>query len=77
MKDYYSTLGISKQASQDEIKKAYRKKALEFHPDRNPDNPKAEEQFKKISEAYEVLSDEGRRRIYDQYGEEGDRKSVV
>ena len=71
MKDYYSTLGISKQASQDEIKKAYRKKALEFHPDRNPDNPKAEEQFKKISEAYEVLSDEGRRRIYDQYGEEG------
>ena len=71
MKDYYSTLGISKEASQDEIKKAYRKKALEFHPDRNPDNPKAEEQFKKISEAYEVLSDEGRRRIYDQYGEEG------
>lgn len=71
MKDYYGTLGISRDASQEEIKKAYRKKALACHPDRNPGDPKAEEMFKQVSEAYEVLSDENRRRIYDQYGEEG------
>lgn len=71
MKDYYSTLGIAREATQEEIKKAYRKKALEFHPDRNPNDPKAEAQFKQVSEAYEVLSDENRRRVYDQYGEEG------
>jgi molecular chaperone DnaJ len=70
-KDYYATLGISREATPEEIKKAYRKKALEFHPDRNPNNPKAEAEFKTVSEAYEVLSDEGRRRTYDQYGEEG------
>ncbi len=71
MKDYYATLGITREASQEEIKKAYRKKALESHPDRNPGDPKAEQQFKLISEAYEVLSDESKRRVYDQYGEEG------
>ncbi len=71
MKDYYAVLGLNKAATPEEIKKAYRKKALESHPDRNPNDPKAEAQFKKISEAYEVLSDENRRRIYDQYGEEG------
>lgn len=70
-KDYYATLGIAKGASPEEIKKAYRKKALECHPDRNQGNPKAEAQFKQVSEAYEVLSDEKRRKIYDQYGEEG------
>jgi molecular chaperone DnaJ len=71
MKDYYSTLGISRDVSAEEIKKAYRKKALECHPDRHPGDAKAEAQFKEVSEAYEVLSDDNRRKIYDQYGEEG------
>lgn len=70
-KDYYATLGVARDASPEEIKKAYRKKALECHPDRNQGNPKAEAQFKLVSEAYEVLSDDNRRRVYDQYGEEG------
>lgn len=70
-KDFYATLGITRESTPDEIKKAYRKKALECHPDRNQGNPKAEAQFKLVSEAYEVLSDENRRRVYDQYGEEG------
>lgn len=71
MQDFYATLGIARGATPDEIKKAYRKKALESHPDRNPNDPKAADAFKKISEAYEVLSDEGKRRVYDQYGEDG------
>lgn len=71
MADHYSVLGVPKSATPEEIKKAYRKKALECHPDRNPGDPKAEAQFKKVSEAYEILSDESRRRIYDQYGDEG------
>jgi len=71
MQDFYSTLGVSNGATPEEIKKAYRKKALECHPDRNPDNPKAAEMFKKISEAYEVLSDDSKRKVYDQYGEDG------
>lgn len=70
MPDYYEALGISKGSTQDEIKKAYRKKALEFHPDRNPGNPEAEKQFKVISEAYEVLSDDKKRQMYDRYGAE-------
>lgn len=67
-RDYYEVLGISRSASPDEIKKAYRKLALKYHPDRNPDNKKAEETFKELSEAYEVLSDAQRRSQFDQFG---------
>lgn len=68
MTDYYNVLEIDRNASKEEIKKAYRKQALKYHPDKNPDNPEAEKQFKKVSEAYDVLSDEQKKRIYDQYG---------
>ena len=71
MADYYDVLEISKTAAQDEIKKAYRKQALKFHPDRNPGDAEAEKRFKEISEAYEVLSDENKRQMYDRYGKEG------
>lgn len=67
---YYEILELSRDASQDDIKKAYRKKALKFHPDRNPGDPNAEKRFKEISEAYEVLSDEKKRQAYDRYGKE-------
>ena len=66
--DYYEVLGISKSASQAEIKKAYRKMAIKYHPDKNPDNKEAEEKFKLAAEAYEVLSDENKKMRYDQYG---------
>ncbi|CAG0884830.1 unnamed protein product [Cyprideis torosa] len=69
-KDYYKILGIAKNASDEEIKKAYRKQALKYHPDKNK-SPGAEERFKEIAEAYEVLSDKKKREIYDQYGEDG------
>ncbi|CAH1113052.1 unnamed protein product [Psylliodes chrysocephalus] len=69
-KDYYKILGIHKGANDDEIKKAYRKLALQFHPDKNK-SPEAEEKFKEVAEAYEVLSDKKKRDIYDAYGEEG------
>lgn len=68
MSDYYATLGLAKGATQDEIKKAYRKLAIKHHPDKNPNDKNAEKEFKKVSEAYEVLSDEKKRQIYDQYG---------
>ncbi|GFQ01267.1 Dnaj homolog subfamily b member 4 [Phtheirospermum japonicum] len=70
--DYYSILKVDKSANDDELKKAYRKLAMKWHPDKNPNNKKeAEAKFKEISEAYEVLSDPQKRAIYDQYGEEG------
>jgi molecular chaperone DnaJ len=70
-RDYYETLGVSKDASGDEIKKAYRKKAMKYHPDRNPDDKAAEDKFKEVNEAYEVLSDETKKSQYDRFGHAG------
>ncbi len=70
-KDYYQVLGVNRDASAEEIKKAYRKLALQHHPDRNRDKPDAEEKFKEASEAYSVLGNSEKRQIYDQYGSEG------
>ena len=67
-RDYYEVLGIAKGASRDEIKKAYRRLAVQFHPDRNPGDKNAEEKFKEATEAYEVLADEKKRQAYDQFG---------
>lgn len=66
--DFYSTLGVSRTASEEEIKRAYRKLAIQFHPDKNPGNKKAEDKFKEITEAYETLSDTKKREQYDQFG---------
>jgi curved DNA-binding protein len=72
-KDYYNILGVSRDASQDEIKKKYRKLAAKYHPDKNPDDPKAEDKFKEIGEAYEVLKDPEKRKLYDQVGSDWKR----
>ena len=70
MNDFYEILGVSREATAEEVKKAYRKKALKNHPDKNPGDPDAEKRFKEISEAYEVLSDDQKRQVYDRYGKE-------
>ncbi|WP_409524751.1 molecular chaperone DnaJ [Nitrincola sp. MINF-07-Sa-05] len=70
-KDYYELLGVSRDSSDRDIKKAYRRLAMKYHPDRNPDNPEAEEKFKEFSEAYEVLSDAQKKAAYDQFGHAG------
>ena len=75
-KDYYEVLGLSRQASDEEIKKSFKKLAMKYHPDRNPDNPKAEDNFKEAKEAYEVLSDPNKRSAYDQFGHAGVDQSV-
>lgn len=70
-RDYYEVLGVDKSSSADEIKKAYRKIAIKYHPDKNPDNPEAEEKFKEAAEAYEVLSNPEKKQRYDQFGHQG------
>ena len=71
MRDFYDVLGVSKSASNDEIKKAYRKLALKYHPDKNPGNAEAEKNFKEAAEAYSILSDSQKKSQYDQFGHAG------
>ncbi|MDH5656843.1 MAG: DnaJ domain-containing protein, partial [Spirochaetia bacterium] len=70
-RDYYEILGVGKGASKDEIKKAYRKLAIQYHPDKNRGDKGAEEKFKEATEAYEILSDDQKRQAYDQFGKAG------
>ena len=74
-RDYYEILGVSQNASSEEIKKAYRKLALQYHPDRNPGNEESEEKFKEASEAYEILSDPEKRNLYNRFGHEGVKRT--
>src|SRR6185295_18208803 len=75
-RDYYEVLGVNRDASEDDLRKAYRKLAMKHHPDRNPDNPKSEERFKEAKEAYEILSDAPKRSAYDQFGHAGVDPSI-
>ena len=70
-RDYYEVLGVSKNATESEIKKSYRKLALKYHPDKNPDDSEAEDKFKEAAEAYEILSDQDKRAKYDRFGHAG------
>ena len=70
-RDYYEVLGVAKTASEEELKKAYRRLAMKYHPDRNPDNKEAEEKFKEANEAYEILSNADKRAAYDRHGHAG------
>src|SRR5690348_17946627 len=70
-RDYYEVLGVNRDAAEEDLKKASRKLAMKWHPDRNPDNPKAEERFKEAKEAYEILTDAPKRQAYDQFGHAG------
>ena len=76
-KDFYEVLGVEKSASSDEIKKAYRKLAIKYHPDKNPGDKKAEEKFKEISNAFDVLKDEEKRQKYDQFGHDAFQVEVA
>lgn len=76
-KDYYQVLGIAKDASEQDVRRAFRKLAAQHHPDRNPDDPGAEERFKELNEAYTVLADPEKRAVYDRYGAEGPRAAGV
>src|SRR5436309_15613452 len=67
-RDYYEVLGVGRSATEEEVKRAYRKLAVQFHPDKNPDDPHAEEKFKEIGEAYDVLMDADKRAAYDRFG---------
>jgi len=75
-RDYYDVLGVDRKAGADDIKRAYRKMAIKYHPDKNPGNKEAEAKFKECAEAYEVLSDPEKRQRYDQYGHDGLREPV-
>ena len=70
-RDYYDILGVNRNAQGDELKKAYRKLAMKYHPDRNPDDTSASEKFKEVTEAYEILSDPSKRTAYNQFGHRG------
>ena len=70
-RDYYEVLGLARDANESEVKKAYREKALKYHPDKNPGDADAEAAFKEVSEAFEVLSDSQKRTLYDEHGHEG------
>merc|ERR1711933_610346 len=70
-RDFYGILGVSRSAGASEIKRAYRKKSLEYHPDKNQGNEEAKQKFQDVAAAYEVLSDEEKRKVYDRHGEEG------